>query len=212
MLAGAIYVHRISDRRFTGITRRNFNIFRELCGEHALENVVIVTNMWSAVVSEVGEAREKDLSADFFKPVLEKGAQMVRHFGTPEFAHGAIRKIIAVGRPVALQIQLELVYGHKSLINTSAGGAFNRRLEEQVRQQEAELEIVLKEMQQASEDEDEEARQGLEEETKRLREQVRRIKKVAKEMDANYDAKKRRMDARMSIAVQGVNKKGGGRR
>ena len=200
---GAIYVHRISDKRFTGIAGRNFNVFRELCGEDALKNVVLVTNMWSAVTREVGEAREKELCANFFKPVLEKGAQMVRHFGTPESAHGAIRKIIAVGRPVVLQIQLELVYGQKSLLNTSAGKAVNRELEEQFRQHEAEFNKVWEEMQQALKDKDEVARKELEEETKRLQDQMRRIKEGAEGMDANYDAERQRMNARMSIVGPG---------
>ena len=125
MLAGVIYVHRISDRRFTGIAGWNFKMLRELCGDMALKNVVLVTNMWSAVTREVGEAREKELSATFFKPILEKDAQMVRHFSTPESAHGAIRKIIAVNRLVVLRIQSELVDERKSLVNTSAGKAIN---------------------------------------------------------------------------------------
>ena len=44
-LARVIYVHRISDRRFSGIASRNFKIFRELCGEMSLKN-------------DIGEARE----------------------------------------------------------------------------------------------------------------------------------------------------------
>ena len=200
MLAGAIYVHRISDRRFTGIGGRNFNIFRELCGERALGSVVLVTNMWSAVSREVGEAREGVLSADFFKPVLKKGAQMFRHFDTPESAHGAIRKIIAVGRQAALQIQWELVVEQKSLVNTSAGKALKRELEERLRQYEAEFKRVWEEMEQALMEKDEVARKELEEETKRLQEEMRRIKEDAEGMDVNYDAENQRMDARMSIA------------
>lgn len=32
--------------RFTGLARENFGMFRELCGEKSLKNVVVVTSMW----------------------------------------------------------------------------------------------------------------------------------------------------------------------
>ena len=202
MLAGAIYVHRISDKRFAGIAGQDFNMFRELCGEHALKNVALVTNMWSAVTREVGEAREKELSATFFKPVLEKGAQMVWHFGTPESAHGAIRKIIAINSLVVLRIQWELVDERKSLLNTSAGKAVNRELEEQVRQHEAEFNRVWEDMQQALKDKDEVARKELEEETRRLQKQMRRIGKDLEGMSANYAVEKERVNVRVKEIEQ----------
>ena len=92
-LSGIIYLHSISDKRFTGVAGRNFNIFRKLCGDAALANVVLVTNMWGEVSPEVGEARESELSGNFFKPVLDLGAQMVRHHNTVHSAHDVIRRI-----------------------------------------------------------------------------------------------------------------------
>jgi hypothetical protein len=66
-LAGVIYIHRISDIRMSGISTRNFNMFRQLCGDSTLKNVVMLTNMWGDVTREVGEAREADLaSQDLF--------------------------------------------------------------------------------------------------------------------------------------------------
>ena len=65
-LAGIIYIHRISDERFTGVSVRNFKMFRQLCGDSTLKNVIFVTNMWGKVPKEVGEAREKELAEDYF--------------------------------------------------------------------------------------------------------------------------------------------------
>ncbi|KAF9783004.1 hypothetical protein BJ322DRAFT_976704, partial [Thelephora terrestris] len=49
-LAGvAYYVHRISEKRFTGIAGRNSKIFREICGGKNLENAVLVSHMWGEV-------------------------------------------------------------------------------------------------------------------------------------------------------------------
>ena len=70
-LAGVIYVHRISDRRFSGIAGRNFKIFRELCGETSLKNVVLVTNMWSEVSRGIGEAREGELASTLNRPLIK---------------------------------------------------------------------------------------------------------------------------------------------
>lgn len=39
-------------------------MFRKLCGEESLENVLIVTNMWGLVEQSRGEAREKELMED----------------------------------------------------------------------------------------------------------------------------------------------------
>jgi len=126
-LAGVIYIHRISDKRFTGIAGRNFKMFRKLCGDKTLKNVVLVTNMWGEVPRDVGESREDELSSTFFKPVLDKGAQMVRHHNTAQSAQDIIR-VIMKNRPVVLQIQRELVDEHKDIVDTAAGEAVNRGL------------------------------------------------------------------------------------
>ena len=73
-----------------------------------LKNVVLVTNMWGDLSPEDGEARENDLSSGFFKPVLDKHAQMVSHHDTTKSTHDIIRRIMK-NHPLALQIQIELV-------------------------------------------------------------------------------------------------------
>ena len=166
-LAGVIYFHSISEERFTGTPERNFNMFRRLCGDSALKNVVLVTNMWGEVSGNTGETRERELSNKFFKPALDKGAQMARHHNTVESAHSIIRRIVA-NRPVALLIQEELVDEHKSIVDTVAGEAVNRELNELVRRLRGELKIVQEEMMEALGRRDEETRQELEEEKRRL--------------------------------------------
>ena len=61
MLAGVLYFHRISDFKMDRISMMNFKMFRKFCGESALRNVTVVTNMWERVVLQVGEAREAEL-------------------------------------------------------------------------------------------------------------------------------------------------------
>lgn len=162
-------------------------MFRELCGDTTLRNVVLVTNMWGEVSRDIGESREDELSTNFFKSVLDKGAQMVRHHNTTQSAHEIIRRIMR-NRPVVLQIQRELVDEHKDIVDTAAGEAVNQELNAQIRRHQAEMRAVQAEMMQAMKEKDEETRQELEEETRKLHEQVERIKKDSDGITVNYSA------------------------
>jgi hypothetical protein len=192
-LAGVIYIHRISDKRFTGIAGRNFKMFRELCGDSTLKNVILVTNMWGEVTKEVGEAREEQLTTNFFKPVLDKSAQLARHQNTVQSAHDIIRRIMR-NQPLVLQIQRELVDEHKDIVDTAAGEAVNKELNEQIRHHQAELKTVQEEMQKALKEKDEETRKELEEETRKLQEQMNKIKMDSEGMASNYLQEKKRTE------------------
>ena len=150
-------------------------MFRELYGDSALGNVVLVTNMWGAVPHDIGEARESELSSDYFKPVLDGGAQMVRHHNDTESAHDVVRRITVADCPVVLRIQQELVDENKGIVDTSAGEVVNRELNEQLSEHGAELKKVCDDMVQAFMDKDEVARKDLEEEAKGLQELMERI-------------------------------------
>ena len=180
-------------------------MFRELCGDTTLRNVVLVTNMWGEVSLDVGESRENELSSNFFKPVLDKGAQMIRHYNTAQSAHDIIRRIM-INRPIVLQIQRELVDEHKDIIDTAAGEAVNQELNKQIRRHQAELKVVQEEMMQALKEKDEETRQELEEETKKLQEQMEKIKQDSEGMASNYSAEKERMAAKMKEMEQEAKK------
>ncbi|KAI0091154.1 hypothetical protein BDY19DRAFT_862471, partial [Irpex rosettiformis] len=126
LLAGILYMHRITDRRVGGVAKRNFSVFRKLCGESTLKNAIIVTNMWTPNASEVvaaeEEGRERELASKelFFKRALDCGARMARHDNTTQSAHSIIRQFF-VHKPQALLVQRELVDEKKQLVNTDAG-------------------------------------------------------------------------------------------
>ncbi|KAF9641969.1 hypothetical protein BDM02DRAFT_3273632 [Thelephora ganbajun] len=184
-LAGVIYMHRISDRRFSGIAGRNFKIFRELCGETSLKNVVLVTNMWGEVSHDVGEAREKELTSIFLKPALDKGAQMARHHNTEQSAHDVIRHIIN-NHPVVLQIQRELVDERKDIANTAAGEAISTELTEETKQHELALNVMREEMMRALREKHDRASQILEEETRKLQEEMWIVMEDSEEIVLQY--------------------------
>ncbi len=171
-LAGVIYTHSIANKRFTGIAKQNFGMFRELFDDTTLKNVVLVTNMWGDVSRDVGEDREQELSKEFFKPVLDKGAKMVRHHDTWQSAHDIIRGILE-NQPVTLRIQVELVDEGKNIVDTAAGEVVNQDLKELAKKQE------------------------LEEQVKEVNEEIAKVKKESEEMTSKYAAEKERMEAKM---------------
>lgn len=104
-------------------------MFRKLCGNDTLHNVLIVTNMWDDVSREVGEARETELANEdmFFKSALDKHAQLLRHDNTLDSAQAILRHIIA-NHPMPLRIQHELVNERKHISQTTASEEVNQEL------------------------------------------------------------------------------------
>ena len=194
-LSGVIYVHRISDKRFTGAARQNFDMFRQLCGDETLKNVVLVTNMWDEVSPEDGQDRENQLSSRFFKPVLDKGARLARHHNTTESAHNIIRMIIE-NHPIALQIQRELVDEQRDIVDTTAGEVLNHEINELIRQHQVKLKEVQEEMASVLSEKDEEIHE-LEEEKEKMQKDIERMKKSSDEMASKYAEEKQRMEAKV---------------
>jgi hypothetical protein len=186
-----------------GISRRNFSIFRELCGERFLQNVVLVTNMWSEVSLEVGEAREAELRERdmFFKPVLDKHARLLRHGNTLESARAILRQITD-NRPMSLRIQRELVDQHLEILQTAAGAELNRELIEQARKHQDELLNVQIEMKAAIDARDEETRKELERETDILQAKAARIQMDSQKLASDFNQEIVRIERQMQTIVE----------
>jgi len=122
-------------------------MFRKLCGESTLRNVIILTNMWGEVSEETGKAREQELATKemFFKPALANGASLRRHDNTPASAYKILRTII-INHPLSLQIQRELVDEKKDISETSAGKELNKEWEEQMERHRKEMETLQEDM------------------------------------------------------------------
>ena len=147
-LNGVIFLHRISDHRMGGVARKNFRLFRKLCGEDTLDHVVVVTNMWSEVKPDVGESRERELASNelFFKTALEKGARLMRHDDSEASAQGILRSVLGLP-PAPLLIQRETVDEGKTLVETAAGIDIKTQLETQAARHQEELSGLRAEIQ-----------------------------------------------------------------
>lgn len=191
-------MHRISDFRMTGISRRNFSMFRKLCGDETLNNVVIVTNMWGEVTAERGAAREHELRTDdiLFKPVLDKGALMLRHDATTGSAHAILRHLVD-NRPQVLRIQRELVDEGKDITQTAAGEELNRELAIMQQKHMEQLAEIQQEMEEALAARDLESKEELEKVRKDLLRNVEKIENDRERLSKEFADEKARADAKV---------------
>lgn len=152
-LSGIIYMQALTDRRMYGSTLRNLKMFRQLCGDEPLQNVILTTTGWG-VSEKAGEmdkaiANEDQLRTDrdFWQPMIKHGSRMARFEDTRESALEIIMSLVDK-EPVVLQIQHELVDEDKHLIDTAAGATVNeeiKKLEEKYKKQLAEMQDDMKE-------------------------------------------------------------------
>ena len=200
-LAGVIYVHRISDDKFGGLAVKNFRMFRELCGEKTLKNVVLMTNMWGRVTPQQGAAREQQLKDEHFQAAIGKGAQICRHNNTPESARKILRKILE-NQPVVLKIQHELIDEGKDIGETGAGAELNRELRELAEKHRKEMKELEENMVKAMEAKDEESREELEGEKRRMIGRMEKLQKDSAEMQSKFDQARREMEERINARFE----------
>ncbi len=120
-------------------------MFRKLCGDDTLKNVVIVTNMWGEVGQAKGEMREGEHKNKFYKQALDKGAQMLRHDNTEESAYNILRHIVR-NQPLRLKIQRELVDEKKDVGQTAAAQEVESQFQELIQEHQAEIKELQEEM------------------------------------------------------------------
>ncbi|KAJ3500689.1 hypothetical protein NMY22_g19180 [Coprinellus aureogranulatus] len=159
VLGGVLYLHSINLNRFSGTARRNLDIFKRLCGEAALDKVVLVTTQWSRGSSAELETREKELKDVHWKDLLgsedgQGGATVMRlgdregkgEGGSAWAIVGTVLKKLdqRLSRTMlddVLQIQEELVKKKKSVKETEAAYELRKQLKEALRIQEELMEL-----------------------------------------------------------------------
>ncbi|KAF2683653.1 P-loop containing nucleoside triphosphate hydrolase protein, partial [Lentithecium fluviatile CBS 122367] len=119
LFSGIVYMHRITDVRFTGSHRKQIQYLRKLCGTQTLRKVVFVTSFWDQVKGEVAEQREAELRDNFLAEEINNGAKMMRSDGSRESAISALAT--CGGSKVVLQVQQELVEEKKPFYRTAIG-------------------------------------------------------------------------------------------
>ncbi|KAK7695011.1 hypothetical protein QCA50_002199 [Cerrena zonata] len=210
-LSGVIFLHRISDQRMGGVARKNFRLFRKLCGDDALKHIIIATTMWGGVSAEIGARREAELSTkdQFFKLALDKGAKLVRHDNTLQSAQNILREITGY-LPQALSIQTELVDEHKDINETAAGMDLKADLEARIGKQHMELNDIKTEMNRLLAVKDEKHRAELEELTTSLlevRQQLAAAEDERSKLHEKHDVSQKEQEEKTMQLMAAMEKK-----
>ncbi|KAF9075410.1 hypothetical protein BDP27DRAFT_1031230 [Rhodocollybia butyracea] len=132
-LIGLIYLQSTSSPRIGGIGRRNMRIFRDLCGDAAMNKVVIVTTGMDTK-SDIREAELRE-NPKFFQAAIRQGARLVRYDGTVERAKEIISQLIrSTGEEkMPLKIQEELIDEGKRFSESAAVAQLDPELVEEMR-------------------------------------------------------------------------------
>lgn len=121
-LHGIIYLHRIQDVRMSGSALTNLRMFRKLCGETALKNVILVTTFWDKVDLAEGERREAELvsSDKFWGRMIKKESKVRRcYHDKPDSAFSILNEFTTFSECV-LKAQEEIVEEGKDPSQTEA--------------------------------------------------------------------------------------------
>jgi hypothetical protein len=125
-------MHDISQKQFAPKT---FTVFKELCGNDAARNVILLTTKWSNIKSSSGKERERQLSQVYWKDMLEHGSRMHRFEDSYNSAWDIVASIVENVPLDVIQIQRELVDLGKLLPETEAGKVLRGDLEEVLEEQ-----------------------------------------------------------------------------
>ena len=192
-LKGIIYMHRITDNRMSGSAQRYFEMFMRLCGDHNLENVVLLTTMWGELKDEAtGLQRDRELRRDFWKPMEKNGSTIRRFDGSKSMAEAFVCRLMRK-EDIVLDIQDELVGQRKRLDQTKAGQLVAPLIEQKI----GESEKRIKEMEAEGVSNSAEAqkrRKNLLEEHKKNLDQRRRLQAKTGEEVAGVIAGERKRD------------------
>ncbi|KAL1302313.1 hypothetical protein AAFC00_002727 [Neodothiora populina] len=153
-LSDIIYLHQIYYNRVDGPSLRNIELFRKLCGEGGLSNVILATTMWDTgkTVEDIKtfEMREEQLIQDFWKRMIDKGSQVRRYYNSRESALDLIHDLMRRDT-VTLDIQKELVDDGKALGDTAAGSYIDEEIQKMMKKHQEELEELLRMMETSTE-------------------------------------------------------------
>lgn len=175
-VAGIVYLHDICQSRMIGTSRKNLDMFRKLCGDDALQNVILGTTKWGDVDPDVGLKRASHLAESFWKDMVDLGSTIVQVHATESSAWEIINLILNHDSVNHVLIQNELVDLKMIIPQTSAGQELRFTLQDLLKQQK-ELNAQLKDEKRVNA-RDERLRQMLAENQKRMSSTTSQIRQL----------------------------------
>ena len=151
-LSGIIYLHDIKLDRMYGSSLTNLRMFRRLCGDDNLKNVILATTKWSDPPKSEEASREEQLCSDeeFWGLMIHEGSLVRRFDNTKPSARALVEEILDTGKEyITPRIQHEVVELGKNISETEAGAFIDRRLIEQAQRHQQEVEGLMEEQDRA---------------------------------------------------------------
>ena len=150
-LSGIIYLHDIKLDRMYGSSLNNLRMFRKLCGDNNLKNVILATTKWSEPPKPEEESRKKELCSndEFWALMVEEGSMVREFYNTKASARALVDEILTTGtEDFTPQIHVELEQG-KKLSETEAGSYIDQRLIDLAKRHKEEVEGLMEEQDRA---------------------------------------------------------------
>jgi hypothetical protein len=206
-LTGVIHLHRIKDPRVGGQSVREMRMFRKLCGDDNLKSVALTTTRWAEVDLAQAEQREADLKSyeEFWKPLIDKGAEVFRHDKGRESATKIIQHLVDIQRPMVPEITVDMVDHGKKLADTAAGQEVVSQVERVKKYYEGELEKLrqmIKEMMESRQGYDHEELEDLREEVAAYEENMKQQDEIFEKMQVDSEKLRKEMDAQYAAETE----------
>jgi hypothetical protein len=199
-LTGIVYLHRISDNRMTGSAVLNLNMFKKLCGERCLPNVVLATTMWSTNPQEKAEQEQREVELitnnGFWGSLIEKGAKAHRHDGTLDSAINII-SLLENRSPIVLDIQRQIADEGRILEETPAGEYLREDIIKKEEENRLKLEAAREQLKDAFGARDERLAAEMSEQINRAKEQLAQAETDRARLRENLDQRLRDKDRRI---------------
>ncbi|KAL8906020.1 MAG: hypothetical protein Q9171_006447 [Xanthocarpia ochracea] len=169
LLSGIIYLHAISDTRMTHSNLQNLRMFRKLCGDHNLKNVILATTKWSVTPLVDAERREKDLTSEtgFWRTMMAAGSVVRRFENSAKSAKDLVEEILDARQTFVPTIQKEVVEGVK-LADTQAGAFIEETIALLQKKHDEEKQALWEELQRAKKEHNRTMQEALQDERQRL--------------------------------------------
>ncbi|KAF7189755.1 hypothetical protein HII31_08862 [Pseudocercospora fuligena] len=204
-LTGIVYLHGINHSRMEGSALRNLKMFRELCGNDPLQNVVLATTFWDTVQAEAGARRETELkdTFEFWGGMIKRGSRMARA-GTTEECYAIVSDLLNRS-PKALRIQHELVEEAVPLAETAAGQVVSEELIRLENKHKQEKEEMQRQMQEALEQPDW-RQEIIQEQEKKVSDELLKVKRQQEQLKADRRSDLRRQQIEFDDVIAALRK------
>ncbi|PVG00610.1 P-loop containing nucleoside triphosphate hydrolase protein [Serendipita vermifera] len=150
-LAGVIYLHRISDNRFSGSAKRNLKTFQALCGPDYSPRIALVTTHWAEEGTRrynQDVIRHETFEQRWWKGLSAKGARIFALLDdTPYYAEPILDDILHIrGRGETVLMQDEVGKDKKKVAKTTAGKELDSGITDRIKQLEEEKSRLQQEL------------------------------------------------------------------